>query len=161
MLAQVRLWAALFAGLLWAAGAAKVLLTVRDSPTDRKTIAAAAFIVLAGVVICLFQLFPGPGPSFTSGWQDIATTRRIIRTIATVFRALVPIGARRAFLEHEHLDEIPIPKPSCVGMLGMMGWSGTAPSGVRVVFAGAVSLVTFTGLRFRGATRHHGYLFMR
>jgi hypothetical protein len=27
-------------------------------------------------------------------------------------------------------------------------------------FAGAVSIVAFTGLRFRGATRHHGYLFM-
>jgi len=163
LLAQVSVWSPLFAILLLGAGAAKVLLTERESPTGRKTIAAAAFIVLAGVVICLFQLFPGPGPSFTSGWQGVATTRRIIRTIATLFRALVPIPVPgEHFWNTNILDEIPITQAVIgVSVLGVIGLAlARRPVAFAMFFAGAASLVAFTGLRFRGATRHHGYLFM-
>jgi hypothetical protein len=163
LLAQVSVWSPLFAVLLLAAGAAKVLLAGGDSPTEATTIAAAACIVVAGVALCLLQLFPGPGPSFTSGWVGIATTRRIIRTIATVFRAFVPIPVPgEHFWNTNILDEIPITQAVVgVSVLGIIGLALVRqPVAFAMFFAGAVSLVAFTGLRFRGANRHHGYLFM-
>jgi hypothetical protein len=163
VLAQVSLWAPLFAGLLLAAGMCKVLLTEHDSRADRKAIVAAVAIVAVGVALCLVQLFPGPGPSFTSGWRDIATTRRIIRTFATVFGAFVPIPVPgEHFWNTNILDEIPITQAVIgVSVLGIIGLAlARRPVAFAMFFAGAVSLVAFTGLRFRGATRHHGYLFM-
>jgi hypothetical protein len=163
LLAQVSVWAPLFAGLLLAAGTAKVLLSEPDSRHEPKAIAAAALIVVAGGVLCLLQLFPGPGPSFTSGWQDIATPRRIIRTIATIFRGLVPIPVPgEHFWNTNILDEIPITQAVIgVSMLALIGVAlARRPVAFGMFFAGAVSLVAFTGLRFRGANRHHGYLFM-
>jgi hypothetical protein len=163
LLAQVSLWAPLFAGLLLGAGTAKVLLTEDDSRADRKTIVAAALIVLAGGALCLFQLLPGPGPSFTSGWNGVVPTRRMIRTIASVFRGLVPIPV---FGEHfwntNILDEIPITQAVIgVSVLAIIGLAlATRPVAFVMFFTGAVSIVAFAGLRFRGATRHHGYLFM-
>jgi hypothetical protein len=163
LLAQVSLWAPLFAGLLLGAGTAKALLTEDDSRADRKTIVAAALIVLAGGALCLFQLFPGPGPTFTSGWNGVVPTRRAIRTIASVFRGLVPIPV---FGEHfwntNILDEIPITQ-AVIGV-SVLAISGLAlarrPVAFVMWFTGAVSIVAFAGLRFRGATRHHGHLFM-
>ena len=163
LLAQVSVWAPLFAGLLLSAGIAKVLLDAHDSQADRKTIVAAALIVLAGAALCLFQLLPGPGPSFTSGWNGVVPTRRIIRTIASVFRGLVPIPV---FGEHfwntNILDEIPITQAVIgVSVLAIIGLAlATRPVALVMFFTGAVSIVAFSGVRFRGATRHHGYLFM-
>jgi hypothetical protein len=163
LLAQVSVWSPLFAVLLSGAGAAKVLLGERDSRPDPKTMAAAAVIVLVGVAFSLFQLFPGPGQSFTSGWTGIVPTRRIIRTIASVFRGLVPVPV---FGEHfwntNILDEIPITQAViAVSVLAVIGLAlATRPVALVMFFTGAVSIVAFAGLRFRGATRHHGYLFM-
>jgi hypothetical protein len=163
LLTQVSLWGPLFAGLLLTAGAAKAFLAERDSQTDTKTIAAAAGIVVAGVALCLFQLLPGPGPSFTSAWHDIAWSRRIIRTIASVFRGLVPVPTPgEHFWNTNIVDEFPIAQAIIgVGLLGFIGFVLAArPVAFAVFCVGAVSLVAFTGWEFRGATRHHGYLFM-
>jgi len=163
LLAQVSLWAPLFAGLLLGAGASKVLLAAHDSRADRKTIVAATVIVLAGAALCLFQLFPGPGPSFTSGWTGVVPTRRFIRTIASVFRGLVPIPVfGEHFWDTNILDEIPITQAVIgVSVLAVVGLVlATRPVAFVMFFTGTVSIVAFTGLRFRGATRHHGYLFM-
>jgi hypothetical protein len=163
LLAQVSVWSPLFAGLLLAAGTAKVVLGNPDSRPDPKTLAAAALIVLAGGVLCLFQLFPGPGPSFTSGWRGVLPSRRVVRTIATIFRGLVPIPVPgEHFWNTNVLDEIPITQAVIgVSILGLIGLTiARRPVALGMFVVGAVSLVAFTGLRFRGANRHHGYLFM-
>ncbi len=163
LLTQVSLWSPLFAGLLFAAGAAKTLHVDRHSPAVQRAVAAAAFIVLAGAVLCVWQLVPGPGPSFTGGWRDMAVTRRIIRTIATVFRALVPVVTPgEHFWNTNILDEFPIAEAIIgVGLFGIIALVlAPRPVGLAMFVAGAFTLVAFTGFEFRGATRHHGYLFM-
>ena len=108
-------------------------------------------------------MFPGPGPSFTSGWTGVVPTRRFIRTIASVFRGLVPIPVfGEHFWDTNILDEIPITQAVIgVSVLAVVGLVlATRPVAFVMFFTGTVSIVAFTGLRFRGATRHHGYLFM-
>jgi hypothetical protein len=163
LLAQVSVWTPLFAVLLVAAGTAKALLTEGDQRADSNTIAAAAAIVLAGAALGVFQLFPGPGPSFISGWSGVVAERRITRTIASVFRGLVPIPLFGGhFWNTNILDEIPITQAVIgVSVLAIIGLAlASRPVACALLFAGAVPLVVFTGWRFRGATRHHGYLFM-
>jgi hypothetical protein len=163
LLTQVSLWGPLFAVLLLTAGMAKALRAERDLPPDPKIVAAAAFIVVTGVTLCLLQLFPGPGPSFTSAWHDVAWPRRMIRTIASVFRGLVPVAAPgEHFWNTNILDDFPIAEAVvAVGLLVIIGRALAArPVALAMFFAGAVALVAFTGWQFRGATRHHGYLFM-
>jgi hypothetical protein len=154
LLTQVSIWGAGFAGVLWLTA----LLRTRSAGFG-----VAAAIVLAGIGLCIFESLPGPGPSFVGmGWQTPGATE-IVDTISTVYRGLMPVPAISPhFWNTNILDSL----PSVELMLGLILGVGVIllllhrPMALSLFALGAAGLLGFSAMRFSGAVRHQGQLFI-
>lgn len=163
LLSQVSLWGAGFAGLLFIAGIVKAYWVERDpAPKATHTVLGAA-ILLGGVILCMLQIFPGPGRSFVESWGDIPIPHRVIVTLSTMYRGLIPLSHWSV-----HFWNFNILDPHWViqAILGVLLFASIIvllmrwPVAMGLFLAGTTGLVALTGIYFPGSTRHHGQIFM-
>jgi hypothetical protein len=176
LLTQVSIWGAGFAGLMMIAGAAKAVWQGERI----KRIILPAVLVLVGVVLCVIEVRPGPGPTFVGSWRDAPQARRVLGSFAAVYRGWFPIPAwSEHFWNTNILDGWLRVDPSdnaaeeraetlwltVQAVLGIAALAGALllvrrrPLALGVLLAGSLALIAFEYF-FRGAARHHGHLFM-
>jgi hypothetical protein len=176
LLTQVSIWGAGFAGLMMMAGAAKALW---QGKRINRIIAPAA-LVLLGVVLCVIEVRPGPGPTFVGSWRDAPQAQRVFGSFAAVYRGWFPIPTwSEHFWNTNVLDRWRSVNPpdsaaedraqtiwlGVQAVLGVVALAGALllvrrrPLALGVLLAGSLALIAFEYF-FRGFARHHGHLFM-
>jgi hypothetical protein len=176
VLTQTSIWGAGLAALLTAAAATKAWLGPRALRPRLWQSGLAGAIVSVGVLLCAWEVQPGPGASFTGSWANVPASLRALGMFTAVFRGWVPIPQISLHFWNTNILDLggAIVEKSTShlatsyllqGAIGLVIFPLVLmifvprPVSFIVLFSGCCALLGFEFV-FRGAPRHHGHLFM-
>lgn len=163
LLSQVSVWGIGLAGLLLLVAIARMLEQRKSNQIAWDTIAAAISLVFVGMVLSYICALPGPGRSFTDAWRDTPMLDRVPRTLGSIYRAWIPVPE---ISSHFWNTNILNPYWAIQAILGIALLAAVAlslarrPIALALLLCGAMALLAFNLLSFKGSTRHEGHLFI-
>lgn len=169
LLTQVSIWGAGLAGLLLLAAMARSWYGATELRPGMAILFGTSAIVLLGFVLCVIEVLPGPGASFTDSWKGFPTDHRIFLSLGTIYRAWVPIPLPGPHFWNSNILDWRVALPSgskwqaglaIVLMLVVILSIARRPVALIWFLVAVGALVGFTYLKFRGSARHDGILFV-
>lgn len=123
---------------------------------------AALVIVLLGICLSVIQLAPPADSGFAVGWRFDVALPHLMETLATVWKSYIPIPTPAYHFWGTNL----IPDPRWQSLLSVILLVFALllfirqPVPLFLYAVGTVGILAFTYVKYFGALRHHGHLFL-
>ena len=157
LLTQVSIWGAGFAAIMM------LIALLHWRMQARTWWILPGIAVITGCALCYWQAIPGPGESFFIRWGEIPISQRLAMSVATIWKGWMPLPRwERAWWNTNVLDDW-VGVEFALSILLLLIAILTLlrrPVALLLLVSALLGLIGFTYLRFIGATRHHGHLFM-
>jgi len=135
---------------------------IRDRTAGTWRFITAMALVLLGVGLSVLQLIPPPDSGFAVGWQFDLDPRRLLSTLATLWKSYVPLPA----LDYHFWGTNLIGDPRWQALLSLLLLAFglllflRQPLPLTLYALGTAGLLTFTYVKYPGSLRHHGHLYL-
>jgi hypothetical protein len=132
-------------------------------PLGRGEVTAGLALVIVGAIAGIIQLVPRPGTTFASEWTFGWDATKALLALEMPWRAAAPVPKpMHSFWSSNLLDSWPLVQRAAGAalLIGALIFLRRSKPALTTFALGAVALLAFGYVKFFGALRHHGHLWV-